>query len=198
MPTETTRADAISELRELLARQSIQKGTFQLASGGTSHYYCDTKKTVLSPRGARLIGEVLYDLIAPTGAEAVGGLAMGATFLATAVALTSDLRGKPIYGFTVREKTKGHGTQQSIEASWHPDGRPLIGPGRKVALVDDVITQGGSVLKAIDAVLAQGAEIVGVYAVVDRNAGGGEKLAERGLSYRYVFRADANGDLHRR
>jgi orotate phosphoribosyltransferase len=72
----------------------------------------------------------------------------------------------------------------------------LLVPGRKVALLDDVITQGGSVLKAIDAVQERGCEIVAVLAIVDRNAGGGDKLRARGLSYRYAFQADANGDLH--
>lgn len=188
-------APIVEELRQLLARQSIRKGEFKLASGGTSHYYCDTKATVLHPRGAKLVGEVLFAMLRGTGAEAIGGLAMGATFLATAAALVSDEHGRPVYGFTVREKEKGHGTQKSIEESWHPSGKLLV-PGRKVALVDDVVTQGGSVIKAIDAVLEQGCEIVCVLAIVDRNAGGGDKLRARGFDFRYAFQADERGDLH--
>src|SRR5688500_5790003 len=117
MATDLSRSateNPLLELGLLLARQSIRKGQFKLASGGTSNYYCDTKATALHPRGAKLIGEVLFSMLEGTGAEAAGGLAMGATFLATAVALVSSEHGRPIYGFTVREKEKGHGTQKSI------------------------------------------------------------------------------------
>lgn len=184
-----------SELREVLARQSIQKGDFTLASGAKSNYYCDTKATVLSPRGARLTGEVLFEVLRGKGIEAVGGLAMGAVYLATAVALVSDEHGEPIRGFTVRESQKTHGTKKSIEASFHPDG-PLMSPGRRVAVVDDVVTQGGSILKAIDAIQAAGCEIAAVIALVDRNAGGGEKIRALGLPYAYVFQTDTDGNLH--
>jgi len=184
------------ELRDVLARQSIRHGKFTLASGATSDYYCDTKATILSPRGAKLIGEVLFGMLEDRDVEAVGGLAMGATFLATAVALVSSQHGKPIYGFTVREGQKGHGLEKRVEESFHPDGGPLLRPGRRVAVVEDVVTQGGSVLKAVDAVLERGCEIVAVIAIVDRDAGGGEKLRARGLPYTYLFRTDGEGNLH--
>ncbi len=186
----------LSELRDLIARQSIRHGQFTLASGGKSNYYCDTKATMLSPEGARLTGEVLFELLKPQHVEAVGGLAMGATFIATAVAVVSAQHGQPIYGFTVRETQKGHGLKKSIEESFHPGGEPLLSPGRRIAIVEDVVTQGGSVLKAVDAVLERGCEIVTVIALVDRDAGGNEKLLERGLPYVYLFRADSDGNLH--
>ena len=185
----------LTDLRDVLARQSIRRGQFTLASGATSKYYCDTKATTLSPEGARLVGEVLFELVKDEGVEAVGGLAIGATFIATAVALVSAQRGQPIYGFVVREGKKDHGMQKSVEESFHPDGKPLLSPGRRVAVVEDVVTQGGSVLKAIDAVQERGCEIVKVIALVDRNAGGDKKILERGLAYTYLFRTDTDGNL---
>lgn len=185
----------ISELRDVLERQSIRLGHFVLASGATSNYYCNTKATTLSPRGARLTGEILFELLAGRGVEAVGGLALGATFIATAVALVSDQRGQPIYGFTVRSQQKTHGLETSIEESWHPDGKPLLSPGRRVAVVEDVVTQGGSVLQAIDAVQERGCEIALVVALVDRHAGGAEKIRARGLEYIHLFRTDDQGNL---
>lgn len=186
----------LEELRHLLARQSIRKGEFTLASGQKSHYYCDTKATVLSPRGARLIGEALFQLLRGRGIEAVGGLALGAAYLATAIAVVSDQEGEPIYGFVVRPETKDHGTARRIDESWHPDGRPLITTGRRVAVVDDVITTAGSLLRAVDAVEAAGCEVVLVAAVVDRQAGGAERLRARGLELEALFRADSEGELH--
>ncbi len=191
------------ELQGVLERQSISKGSFTLASGAHSHYYCDTKATVLSPRGAQLCGRELYALLRDTGAEAVGGLAMGAVYLATAVAIASDeakrnsasaAHAPLMYGFTVRQQPKDHGTERQIDESWHPDGQLLV-PGRKVAVVDDVVTTAGSIMQAIDAIQAIGCEIVGVAAVVDRQAGGAQKIRDRGLAFAALYQADENGDL---
>jgi orotate phosphoribosyltransferase len=187
----------LEELAQVLSSQSIRKGDFTLASGAKSHYYCDTKATVLSPRGARLCGEGLLQLIRPYHPEAVGGLAMGAAYLATAVALASDSPdgGGPVYGFTVRAATKEHGIRNRIDCSWYPGG-PLVAPGRKVALIDDVVTSAGSILQAIDAMQEAGCEIVAVAAVVDRQAGGSERIRERGLRFGALLVADEHGDLH--
>jgi orotate phosphoribosyltransferase len=138
---------------------------------------------------------VFFDVLKCRGIEAVGGLAMGATFIAVAVALVSGQRGEPIYGFTVRDEKKGHGLRKSIEESFHPDGRPLLCPGRRVAIVEDVVTKGGSVLKAVEAVEERGCSIDAVLAVVDRRAGGGDKLTSRGLDYLPIFHADQEGNL---
>src|ERR1041385_2795885 len=107
--------DLILELRDVLTQQSISYGEFKLVSGATSNYYCDSKLTLLSPRGARLIGEILYQLCVDWSAEAVGGLQLGATFMATAVALVSDSHDHPVYGFSVRDKQKEHGKKQTID-----------------------------------------------------------------------------------
>ncbi len=194
-PSSPDPSTEIEELRAILARQSILRGDFTLTSGQRSQYYCDTKATVLSPRGARLCGRALFALLRDRDIEAVGGLALGAVYLATAVAIASDEAGQPIYGFAVRRDAKGHGTQTRIDASWHPDGRPLVVAGRRVAVVDDVVTTAGSTLEAIDAVQAAGCEVIAVAAVLDRQAGGAERIRARGLPFAALFRASAEGDL---
>jgi orotate phosphoribosyltransferase len=184
------------ELCHLIALQSIRRGDFTLASGLRSRYYCDTKATTLSPRGARLSGEILFRLLQARQVEAVGGLAMGAAFIATAVSIVSDEHGFPIYGFTVREQKKGHGLEKVVEESFHPDGRPLLSPGRRVAVVDDVVTKGGSILKAIETVQELGCTVVTVAAIVDRRAGGGDLLRSQPLPYFALFETDETGNLH--
>jgi orotate phosphoribosyltransferase len=188
--------DLIEELRELLQQRSIQRGRFTLASGDVSNYYCDTKATTLSPEGNYLVGEVLFHLATTLRCEAIGGLMMGGPLVASAVANSSYRNGTPIYAFAVRDRQKEHGLKHLIEESYHPDGTPLIRTGRRVCVVDDVITKGGSVLKAVDAVTERGAEVAAVVALVDRNAGGREALAERGLDYIYLYATDAEGELH--
>ena len=193
----TTETD---QLRDLLQNRSIRKGDFTLASGAKSNYYCDTKATVQSPEGARLIGRALYDLAKGTGAEAVGGLAMGSVFLSTAVAYASaeahagDSASPLLYGFTVRKQAKDHGTARQIDESWFPEGT-LLAPGRKVVVVDDVVTSAGSILQAIDSIEEIGCEIVMVAAVVDRQAGGADRIRERGLRFESLYLCDTNGDL---
>ena len=183
------------ELKAVLQERSIAKGSFTLTSGAHSHYYCDTKATVLSPRGSRLIGEALCEQLRPFGVEAVGGPEVGGAYLATAASVASDLDGPPLFGFLVRNKAKGHGTSARIDASYHPDGRKLIAEGRRVAVVDDVVTSAGSILRAIEAVQDEGCAVVAVSAVVDRQEGGGELLRSRGFDFRPLFLADNEGNL---
>ncbi len=120
---------------------------------------------------------------------------MGAVYITTAIVFVSDVRGRPIYGFTVRDREKAHGLEKAVDESYSPDDKPLLSPGRRVAVVDDVVTGGGSILKAVDAVSEEGCEIVAVIAIVDRNQGGRERLADRGLPYVSLFEADPKGNL---
>ncbi|MEE2776693.1 MAG: phosphoribosyltransferase family protein [Acidobacteriota bacterium] len=193
IPEEMELEVLLAELRELIVERSIRYGEFTLASGASSAYYCDTKLSVLSPRGAALIGEGLYRLLLPHQVLGVGGLAMGAAYLATAVAMASDGREPEMYGFTVRNDDKDHGRGQKIDESWYPTGRPLIQPGRPVALVDDVVTSAGSVLRALDAVETAGCEVKVVAAVLDRQAGGADRIRERGYPFVALLAADAQG-----
>ncbi len=185
----------LHELQALLQERSIAKGDFVLTSGARSHYYCDTKATVLSPRGARLIGEALCEQLQPFGVEAVGGPEVGGAYLATAASVASDHNGPPLFGFLVRNKAKGHGTTAKIDASYHPDGRKLIVEGRRLAVVDDVVTSAGSIIRAIEAVEAEGCQVAAVSAVVDRQEGGGDRLRGLGYDFRPLFLADNEGDL---
>jgi len=188
--------ELVEELRDLLQHQSIQKGKFTLSSGDVSNYYCDTKATTLSPRGSLLVGNVLFPLAEKLGAEAVGGLAMGALFVSAPIVYASELHGRAIYGFAVRQEQKQHGLLESIEESYHPSGQALLKEGRRVVVVDDVVTKGGSVLKAVKAVRARNCAIVAVMSIVDRRAGGGEKIKEQGLTYYPLFYTDESGTLH--
>lgn len=189
----------LPRFRDLLQEKSVTKRApgepdFVLASGRHSRYYCDTKRVTLSPEGAELTGQTLFHLL-DGHADAVGGLQLGATFIATAVALMSHQHGRPIYGFTVRDEQKKHGTKEKVAQSFHPDGRELLCCGRRAAIVDDVVTGGGSILKAITLVQELGCEIVAVVALVDRNEGGGDDLRGRGLPYYALFNADSAGNL---
>ncbi len=185
----------LEELEGVLVRQSLRYGSFTLASGASSSYYCDTKLTLLSPRGAALCGEALRRVVQACGAEAVGGLAMGAAYMAAGIALASD-GASPIYGFTVRAEQKDHGRGQKIDTSWHPDGE-LMAPGRRVVVVDDVVTTGGSTQQALDGVAETGCEILAVACVLDRGAGGAERFAAAGLPFHPLFVADSEGRLRR-
>jgi orotate phosphoribosyltransferase len=184
----------LDELRDVLVERSIRYGDFTLASGARSRYYCDTKLTVLTPRGAALIGQAMAALLRPYDVEAAGGLAMGAAYLATAVAIASEDTGAPIYGFTVRAEKKDHGRGQKIDEAWHPDGKLMV-HGRRVAVLDDVVTTAGSTLKALDAVLETGCEVKVAAAVLDRQAGGAEAIRARGIPFFALFRADAEGQI---
>jgi orotate phosphoribosyltransferase len=186
-------------LRDLIQSVAITKRSpgepdFILASGKRSRYYCDTKKVTLSPEGSQLTGEALFALF-EGAVEAIGGLELGATFIAAAVALVSWQHRSPIYGFTVRDEQKKHGTQEKIAESYHPDGRRLLCPGRRVVIVDDVVTGGGSILRAVDEVENQQCEVVAVVTLVDRNEGGGDRLRQRGLPYFSLFNVTDSGDL---
>jgi orotate phosphoribosyltransferase len=191
----------LQRFRDLVQEKSITRAApgepdFILTSGRRSRYYCDTKRVTLSPEGAHLVGEILFVLLAGKDeVEAVGGLELGATFIATAVALVSRLRGRPIYGFTVRNEQKKHGTRERVAQSFHPDDRELLCRGRRVAVVDDVVTEGGSILKAVKEVEARQCEIVAAVALVDRNEGGGDRLRELGLPYFPLLNATEPGVL---
>jgi orotate phosphoribosyltransferase len=150
---------------------------------------------VLTPRGAALIGEALAARLRRYDVEAAGGLAMGAAYLATAVAIASERDGgDPIYGFTVRAEQKDHGRGQKIDEAWHPDGK-LLCAGRRVAVLDDVVTTAGSTLRALDALLETGVDVRVAAAVLDRGAGGAEAIRARGIPFFALFEADGEGRI---
>jgi orotate phosphoribosyltransferase len=155
------REELIGQLRE----HALVIGQVTLASGKTAEYYVDAKRATLRPEGFAAMATLVAAEAARLGATAVGGLTMGADPIASA-ALAG---GAPVKAFFVRKETKAHGLQRRIE------GPPLEAADRCL-IVEDVVTSGGSTLQAIEAVTDAGHEIVGVVAVLDRLAGGGEAI----------------------
>ena len=173
-----------ARLASLLLEKSYRAGEVVLTSGRKSDYYFDCKQTALHPEGAWLIGNLLFDLL-PQDIVGVGGMTLGADPLVTAVSVVSHLRGRPLPAFIVRKAAKGHGTNQFLE------GLSNFKTGDKVALLEDVVTTGGTLLTVIDRVEAAGLTVAAVLTVLDRREGGAERLAERGFPLSAVFTRDA-------
>jgi orotate phosphoribosyltransferase len=171
-----TMASRYPELVKLLEQKSLRRGKFTLASGAESSFYIDGKMTCLDPHGATLIADAILAEIKDLPVDAVGGMDMGATPIVGAVATRSVTAGRPLPVFVVRKEVKQHGTMKPIEG-------PLAAPC-KVVVIDDVITTGGSIIKAIDAVRAVGCEVLLAISVLDRNAGAHEALEKLGVPYR--------------
>jgi len=174
--------DDRDQLRDLLVRQSFRysdRAVFKLASGRMSQYYVDCKKVTLDPRGAALIGRVVFARIRSLRPTGIGGLTLGADPIALAVALTSHLNGQPIPAFIIRKEPKGHGSRAWIEGN--------LPEGAEVVVVEDVVTTGGSALKAIERLKAHGCTILKVLALVDREEGGREKIEGSGYALESLF-----------
>lgn len=163
-------------LVSLLAKRSARRGSFTLASGKQSSLYIDARLTTMSPDGLSLIGPLGLDAIrnAQWPADSVGGLTLGADAIAYAISYASADTASPIRAFTVRKEAKAHGTGKLIEGPF--------AAGDRVVVVEDVITTGSSAARAVDAVRAAGATVLGVLALVDRDEGGRESLEAKGLS----------------
>ncbi len=176
----------LERLRELVIEKSVRYGYFVLASGSESSYYFDGRLTTLWPEGALLVGRKVFEVISRRGGvDAIGGPTLGADPIVAAVVLTSQLEGKPIPGFIVRKEPKRHGTQRHVEGHLPEKGT--------VALVDDVITTGGSLIRAIEVVESAGCRVGKVVVLLDRNQGGSIELRKRGYDFTALLSADAHG-----
>lgn len=184
----------IERLRELMQRHGFQYGDFTLVSGRKSTYYYNGKRVTLRPEGARLIGEALVDVVLASGAQAVGGPELGAVPIAMAVGLASLSRGRELPVFVVRREPKQYGARDAVAEPYGDNGE-VLAEGRRVALVEDTITTGGSVRKAIEAVEALGCRVVLVAVLVERHEGGADDLRARGYDLLSLFRADEEGRL---
>jgi len=172
-----------NDLLQLLATRSAKRGTFTLASGRQSSLYIDARLTTMSPEGLALIGPAVLGAIrnARWTVDSVGGLTLGADPIAYAASYASATTPHPIRAFTVRKEAKTHGTGKLVEGPFHP--------GDRVAIIEDVITTGGSALKAIEAVRAAGGQVQGVVALVDREEGGREAIEGAGVQVVALARA---------
>jgi len=197
--------EELRELKTLLETHSYfhrepEEEPFTLASGRKSCYYYDTKWVTLAPRGQRLVGHVLFRLLREVGGvDAVGGLELGAVPMATATAFASELQGHRIPAFIVRKEEKTHGTMGKLAQGRAEDGSAPIGPGRRVAVLDDVVTTGGCVEKAIDRIEADGAHVAAVVVLVCRTeAEGRQNIENKGHDFYAIFDAHERdgGKLH--
>jgi orotate phosphoribosyltransferase len=167
------------ELLSLVKAQAIVHGRVTLSSGREADYYVDLRRTTLSADAAPLVGRVMLDLTADWHYDAVGGLTMGADPIAAAMLHQAAARGRRLDAFVVRKEAKAHGLQRRIEG---PDIT-----GKRVLVVEDTSTTGGSPLTALAAVREAGAIPVGVATIADRATGAGEKIEAEGVPYRYAF-----------
>lgn len=160
-------------LKVLLKERSLKIGDFVLASGKRSKYYFDSKLTTLTSEGAHVTARCFLDVVRANGiqAQAIGGMTLGADPIVSAVAALSHTEGPALDAFIVRKEEKGHGTMKWIEGP--------VQAGMKVIIVDDVVTTGGSTLKAIEKAQEFGLEVVAVIALLDREEGGTETLSAR-------------------
>lgn len=187
--------EEIERLRELMQRHCVRYGDFTLVSGQKSKYYYNGKRVTLRPSGAALIGEALVDVVLASGVEAVGGPELGAIPIAVAVGLAALSRGRDLPVFVVRKEQKQHGARDLVVEPYADEGEEVLTPGRRVAIVEDAVTTGGSVQKAIEAVEALGCQVTLVAVLVERHEGGGDDLRSRGYDVLSLFRADEQGRL---
>ena len=175
------------ELLDLILEVSFRRERAVLSSGRTSDFYLDLRQTLMRPRGVALAGELVLDrLLRGAAVDAVGGMAVGAVPLVSAV-LGAAARRDPatrLVGFFVRKEAKRHGLGRRIEGAF--------APGQTVALLEDTVTTGGSTLEALDAVAAEGGKVARVLCLVDRGEGGAQAFAERGIELEALFE---RGDL---
>jgi orotate phosphoribosyltransferase len=168
-------ASSRSRLLELFQARAVAFGHFKLASGKESTYYINSKKVLFHAEAVWLLGDVLWELTKDLNIQAIGGLEVGAIPMAVAAALRYHENGRALEGFFVRKQVKDHGSLQRVEG--------VLPPGCRAVVVDDVFTQGTSVLQAVAEVERAGAEVVAVSCIVDRLEGAREKLAAR---YQYL------------
>lgn len=171
-------------LLQLITDLAVVHGRVTLSSGREADHYVDLRRITLHGEAAPLVGVVMLDLVDDLALDAVGGLTMGADPVATAMLHAAHARGRRLDAFVVRKSEKAHGLQQRIEG-------PSV-QGRRVLVVEDTSTTGGSPLAAVEACRAAGAEVAGVAVIVDRLSGARERVEQAGLDYRAAF---GPGDL---
>ena len=170
------------QLKRIILELSYEKRLVKLASGRESDFYFDGKQTTLHAVGGFLVGKLFYEAIKDVaGVQAVGGITLGADPIATATSIAAHLDGKQMHAFIIRKEPKGHGTGAWLE------GRKNLKPGSKVVIVEDVVTSGGSSMKAIKRAEEEGLKVLGVVTLVDREEGGRENIEKEGYWLKSIF-----------
>lgn len=184
-PASSAPMSAKDDLKTMLLEKSVRTGDFTLASGKKSDLYVDCRVTALDNKGAHWIGQAGWDLVlgkieaGGLEVDAIGGMTMGADPISLVVGMASSEHEKALQVFTVRKEPKGHGRGKQIEGNFKE--------GDRVVVVDDVITTGGSTLKAIEAIRAAGGEVVFCLVLVDREEGGRPAIEADGVSVVSIF-----------
>ncbi|WP_417850582.1 orotate phosphoribosyltransferase [Thalassoglobus sp.] len=159
-------------LMELFRERALKFGDFTLVSGKKATYYLDGKQITLHSRGLQLVSEGLLELLDMEEIDAVGGMSIGADPIVAGVLSAAAAKGKDLNGFLVRKESKGHGTNKFVEGP--------VEPGMKVAIVEDVVTTGGSSLLAIERAEEFGCEVKQVLTIIDRMEGGAANFKSKG------------------
>jgi orotate phosphoribosyltransferase len=171
---------ARAALRAHVLEHSLKRGTFTLKSGATSSWFLDTKQTACRPDGIVLVANVALDLI-PPDAQAIGGLTMGADPVAFGVAAVAATRGRSLRSFSVRKEAKDHGVTGRLAGA--------LQPGDRVIITEDTVTRGTSIMEAVDAVRAFGAEPVLITVIVDRGGTCAAMAEAAGVAFRPMLTA---------
>jgi len=172
-------AAARERLREGLNTHALKKGDFVLASGARSSFYINVKEICLRGEYLRLVGELLWPMMAESKPDAVGGMTLGADPIVSAVTIIAAEHGVDCPALIVRREAKDHGTGRRIEGPFEH--------GMRVAVVEDVTTTGQSARNAADAIIEAGGKVVGVYSVMNREAGADKMFADLGWPFKAVF-----------
>jgi orotate phosphoribosyltransferase len=166
-------------LKQLIRDKALKFGDFTLASGKKAAYYLDCRQITLDARGARLVGEGMLELLVGNPTDLVGGMAIGADPITAAILTLAGVRGMPLRGVMVRKEAKAHGTGRFVEGPFQA--------GESIAVVEDVVTTGGSSLLAIERCEAVGLQVERILAIIDRLEGGREAFAARGYELTTLF-----------
>jgi orotate phosphoribosyltransferase len=174
-----------ARLHRIIANRSFGRGEVTLASGRKSDFYFNLKPTMLNPEGAALLAELTFDALKDGKFDYIGGLEMGAVPIAGAIAQLSWINAHPISAFFVRKKPKDYGAKAQVEGLTKDETLK----GKRIVIVEDVTTTGGSALKAAEAIRESGGEVALVLTMVDREEGAVEAFKEAGLPFKSLFKA---------
>lgn len=169
------------KLARILLEKSYMEGDFTLTSGRKSDYYFDCRQSSLHPEGAFLIGSIFFDMLKEMDVQAVAGMTMGADPLVTSTSLAAFISKRFLPALIVRKEAKKHGAGRAVE------GLGNVKDGDSVILLEDVVSTGGSVLKACEHVQNAGLNVQGIFCILNREEGGADAIKAAGYSLQSIF-----------